>query len=748
MAPATCSCSNAEKVVLLVGCTQHGKSSLIRSILDYSGAKDKGDRVKVGTFGNTSTTKQAKTFSETIHIQQHSLYDNRSRIHKIIPPQEEPDDLFDLIPKTTGSGKHIHLRVIDTPGLDDTDNNKEPRSRPGPTNTSLVRHVDEQHKLKVFQKLAEEGSLNAICFVLDINSQIGSTAQTLLKEYMHIFDACKLHAPYYFIHTKVNIETMFEEKARQRPASLQGAFSLLHRKVKHHYIDNLPSDECEIEKHFHRRAIAGLLEDLLSEPKHAVMQLRYPRSAGHKSWDRELDRIFQQSKSQLDNEVSLLETAKEHLESTKLPLERRKDQEYSNYRSLDRQYDALNTDDLVEVGKMYKSERSHLFGTSRLWFTVSARAPIRKFEASESGASFWADLPSQSSVYGENSMSAFLKGYGWDCAISATITLYGWQKEAEGVALKRLENERKGAYADWEKTVERVKSLTSSIETKEKEIVDARQAVARINAERRSWQSEHIDMTSMKRYAPYFGTTSIVAYAYGLRISRRFPQKALGEGARARLLKEYDSKISAFEQQVTVCKEMVKLTNESHAKSKSFLEDIRSQHDRFSKDIKGNHNTATSITSSNPSISIPTKGINSKDSFIMQDMQEKLESRIAIGKTLVVSSIKLYGRALQEQSLVTKSIIPKAEKLADSCKVKVTMWEEEQLNRESAHAAAEVVKVISNLDSVPIGVAAVFQATSESNDASWEPLFENLKSTYSCKPEGWAEFLHYLKIES
>jgi len=48
--PTACRYGQEENIVILVGRTQLGKGSLIRSILDYGGYRKEGDKVKVGDF--------------------------------------------------------------------------------------------------------------------------------------------------------------------------------------------------------------------------------------------------------------------------------------------------------------------------------------------------------------------------------------------------------------------------------------------------------------------------------------------------------------------------------------------------------------------------------------------------------------------------------------------------------------------------------------------------------------------------
>ena len=113
-------CDQDEKVVVFVGCMANGKSSLIRSALEYAGHKVEADSVEVG-IGNKSTTKTVFSYQITVDIKDHYLKDNDGGIVEA----DEDTDIYDLEPVSSRSNRHIHILMLDTPGLDDSDNLKE-----------------------------------------------------------------------------------------------------------------------------------------------------------------------------------------------------------------------------------------------------------------------------------------------------------------------------------------------------------------------------------------------------------------------------------------------------------------------------------------------------------------------------------------------------------------------------------------------------------------------------------------------
>jgi hypothetical protein len=138
----------------LVGCTQNGKSSLIRTILRYGGYMKEAAAVEIG-IGNKSTTKYVSSHKVAINIRSHELNDEEGNA---VPFVDEDTDIYDLVPESYPSGRHVHLLLVDTPGLDDSDNvEHEGREGSGPKAASSgpqMRSVDEMHKLAMLRALS------------------------------------------------------------------------------------------------------------------------------------------------------------------------------------------------------------------------------------------------------------------------------------------------------------------------------------------------------------------------------------------------------------------------------------------------------------------------------------------------------------------------------------------------------------------------------------------------------------------
>src|SRR3979490_361807 len=100
-----CRCNQEEKAVVLVGCTQNGKSSLIRTILRYGGYMKEAAAVEIG-IGNKSTTKYVSSHKVAINIRRHEVNDEEGNA---VPFVDEDTDIYDLVPESYQSGRHVHL---------------------------------------------------------------------------------------------------------------------------------------------------------------------------------------------------------------------------------------------------------------------------------------------------------------------------------------------------------------------------------------------------------------------------------------------------------------------------------------------------------------------------------------------------------------------------------------------------------------------------------------------------------------
>ncbi|KAJ8127515.1 hypothetical protein O1611_g6118 [Lasiodiplodia mahajangana] len=147
------------------------------------------------------------------------------------------------------SEQHIHIRLIDTPGLDNSDNiQHESLAAEGTKTGSEVRVVNEQHKLDVSETISQEGRVHTVLlhtvFFAMSNSvpRKNRDTKSLPQEYMDIFKLYSLARSFHFAHTKLDVTTIFDKVAVTRPGEDDKLFRL-HGVAKHHPIDSLPLDE-------------------------------------------------------------------------------------------------------------------------------------------------------------------------------------------------------------------------------------------------------------------------------------------------------------------------------------------------------------------------------------------------------------------------------------------------------------------------------------------------------------------------
>ncbi|SPJ88049.1 uncharacterized protein FTOL_12518 [Fusarium torulosum] len=527
--PTACKCGQEEKIVVLVGRTQHGKSSLIRSILDYSGHEKEADKVKVGGFGNDSTTKDTKQFSVRVQLKKHLLKDQDGKERVVDFDKDDVEDLYDFVPSTQSTTDHVHLRIIDTPGLDDSDNSKEAeKTAIMGGKAQQVRVVDERHKFSILRAMANSGRIHTVCFVLDICSSLGATIQSQFKEYLDIFTMSKLAASFHFAHTKVNIDKRFQCNARRRPAAVSKAFDMAHRS-SHHFIDNLPDTGDEISVHFSNWGLSGLLRSISRQRSQAIIHLNSPKSDAQRVMDDILKMTLKTQESEWTSEINALEAQKNLWASTKRDVDSRASGELTSWRKIHSQAAELDKTTFVQVGFQEKYERAHFFNRSRLSFSVYASSPIRHFElekSTEDGGCHWSSEPSRDDTIGKVSYDANLISWSSGTAIWGKIRLMGWVKEAKADELKVLHEEENEAWKDYTATIDRAQVLQDNIDQANTKIKDLRKRIKTFQAQYECLSLDHIPMETLKKTAQYFASSGIISYAYGLGIninlSKRF----------------------------------------------------------------------------------------------------------------------------------------------------------------------------------------------------------------------------------
>ncbi|KAL5610296.1 hypothetical protein FOVSG1_004977 [Fusarium oxysporum f. sp. vasinfectum] len=526
--PATCKCGQEEKIVVLVGRTQHGKSSLIRSILDYSGFEKEADRVKVGSFGNDSTTKHTKQFAVCINLQRHVLMDGDG-IERIVDfRKDDIEDMYDFVPSTEATSDHVHLRILDTPGLDDSDNLKEAEKAVSVGGSPQVRIIDERHKFSILRAISVLGKIHTVCFVLDIGNNLGASIQSQFKEYFEIFTLSKLAASFHFAHTKVDIDKRFLEKTCNRPAAVNKTFSLAYNS-SHHFIENLPDKGDEISVHFSNWGLSGLLRSISRHQAQLVTQLNYPKSDAQRLMDEILKSTLKTQEVEWAGEIDTLEAQKSQWTSTKRDVDKRASTELKSWKKVHTQAEELDKTTLVQVGFQEKYERSHFFNRSRLSFFVHASSPIRHFELEKStgdSGCHWVGEPTSLDTFGKDYCSTDLISWSSGTAIWGKVKLMGWIKEAKADELKVFREEESEAWKDYTTTIRRAEALEASILEADQKVKSLRQRIKEFRLRYSCLSLSYIPMEVLKTSSQYLASVGIISYAYGIGLKIDLPSES------------------------------------------------------------------------------------------------------------------------------------------------------------------------------------------------------------------------------
>lgn len=512
--PSECGCGQTAKTIVLVGCTQQGKSSLVRSILDYGGYREEADSVTIGAFGNVSQTKECKEFAVAIPLMKHYLAPERAgSLPRIIDLQkDEPDDLDDLVPRTLQTRRHVHLKIIDTPGLNDTNNNNNADGICTNDDGTARRDEDERHKVAIFDAISDLDAVHAVCFVLDVGHNLGKTFQTMIREYMDIFRMSQLARSFHFFHTKVDRDRLFGKTAQSRPNLIDDLFGIGEKK-EHHFINNIPIEDDPISQHFSRWGLSMAFAAFDKENPQPVQFLRMPKSEDHLQMDEALKRTLRLELADVECSVKSKEAEKDQLETQRRAAESRLKSEERSVRELEAKVAGLDTCDLELVGNHCKKERSHTF-SSRISFFVCSDSPsgitIRDWTEESSANSYWTSGPSLTSS--EMYCYADLKSIDWGCAIWGRIKLYGWRKEAKATELASAKKSRDEAEEDCSLTREKINSATEEILQLSSQLTAFKSKIPILKRQMEHLNQDYIPWETFKAHKHCFASSSISAY--------------------------------------------------------------------------------------------------------------------------------------------------------------------------------------------------------------------------------------------
>jgi GTPase SAR1 family protein len=528
-----CRCNQEEKAVVLVGCTQNGKSSLIRTILRYGGYMKEAAAVEIG-IGNKSTTKYVSSHKVAINIRSHELNDEEGNA---VPFVDEDTDIYDLAPESYQSGRHVHLLLVDTPGLDDSDNvDHEEREGGGPKVASSgpqMRSVDEMHKLAVLRALAGMENVHSVCFVLSLENTLGSSTQALTREYLEIFRKSQIDASYHFVHTFVNIENMFGNKARKRPEIIEKAFGFVPSQTTHHHVNNMAMDDDPIDQHFADVAITSLLESITKDIGQPTSHLRYPKSHIHKLLGSYLIQSIDVLERSFHDEISSIEAKISKLNASKLLHEPKRNTQRDAWSELNDKVTKIDTAELVKIGYERMEARGSPFAVkgSDLNFSVSAKKRIRQVDLDET--------PGHKSGW----VGPFMAPNKMSCTavlsaprgkpIWGTVTLWGWKKDVCADELGVLQRELDEAWKELKATESSIRTIDSEISRCMEAIEELRKKTEQLEEDKAYLKLDYIPIEKVQANAAYFGAPDVLCYSLGHGLKQTMPTRLLPESTMA-----------------------------------------------------------------------------------------------------------------------------------------------------------------------------------------------------------------------
>jgi GTPase SAR1 family protein len=751
----SCNCGQEWKTVVLVGCTQHGKSSLIRSILDYGGYRSEADHVKIGGFGNNSTTKNAKTFEAIIHLRKHYLADQYGNVitGNFV---DEVEDVTELKTTAYPAKQHIHLRIIDTPGLDDSDN---PSGSDGDTGEgSAEREVDEKHKLTVLKALAAMDSIHTVCIVLSIDSTLGKSTTSLLGEYFRLFEASGLGGSYNFAHTKVGLDRRFVDNIINRPGVVDEKFAV-SSKAKHHFINNLPEETLPASLYLAQSAIAGLLTSISLDKPQPIGELNFPKSDGHRVLDSLLKDAFSAVVAHHMITVRETETKVKDLEARKRRLAARKDSEYESYRQLDREYDEINTTDLVLIGSRSESERAHFFSRSRCYFSISTNAPIRDVETDKNYLAEWSPSLSKTDLYGETYCSTVLVGDKWDVAINGCIKLYGWKKEAQKERLEEKKTEKEQARSEWSSTLSQHGDVKKEIESAQASLDSLRAKENSLREKERALGGRNIPLDALKTRGQYLSSSNLVSYAYGMGITNPAVDKTWLPPTNVASLadtawKKYSGRSSSFQSVLASTEAMLGFIRSSVSTLQFKLREVEAtlrEVKGMIEELKAEFDGLTPWAS-NADLADLSEADQEVARRVLAVFQARFEPHLEKGMELAEEAIGNVGERLQARQRLLDDARRIFKGLLVGAAAMEKTWEERKLDAQASIRALEAMEIVCKRSCVPLGVFAVLlngmHEFGEQSERAWEQLFRMFKGAYRCDGDGdtWVLFLDHLRV--
>ena len=454
--------SSAEKapIVLFIGLTQNGKSSAIRSILQFAGDEEQAAKVERG-HDSLSTTKDVTEYPILIPRKDfHLRYkDGRGRVRLVDEDLEKDEVELEECSSEYSSNSGMWLKLLDSPGLSDSGT---PASKISGDKKLPLNMEDEKHKLEVLSALSDLGKINSVCFVVKRGNQFGWDFQQHIAAYRDIFRISSLaHIKFHVLHTQIDLPYRFktsndEDEDSDGPAeSVEGELWTARRAksfreltgidATHHWMDNQPSIRNPIAQYFSKKAISQLIIDLQKDRSIPCTELRYPKGELHKVCDKQLRTSYDSLVFRLQSEKRRLATEVADLERALRPKLARRSGFKSEIDALDSKIQVLDSSELEKVGNddFYKPATIDNWAPT-LYFRIEATATIREIIRNPENPTNakWIVRESKNDHY-----YADYQADVWSSA-KASILLKGYKRDVNAKELQNYKKQRDGFQDD------------------------------------------------------------------------------------------------------------------------------------------------------------------------------------------------------------------------------------------------------------------------------------------------------------
>ena len=430
---AKCGCHGEEKNIILLGCTQAGKSSFLRFLLRYGAFEDDAKKVGVGD-GNISMTQKCSALKKKIEVESSTLISKKTQA-PIEPSEDHEPKELEL--KKRRTGKHVHLNIIDTPGLSDSGNRKARRAAQGSDSDSSgtqMAVVDEMHKISILVSLIQTRKIHAICLVIGKGAYSGSTQKHLLailSIFQLSFPKVALGRHYHIMHTNVFPSERFLGELEERERAFAEVFKI---DATHHYIDSNPILEDPQSIYFSNETVSQFLALISKQDSFEVRSLKYNKSETHKANDEILERSYNDLRLWYEKMQEAHGRKAHDTKRKKAPLLARHRLYTTQSAEIESQIDILNTDEKIKVNEGSVSVPRDIPGASRNIY-VSSKSKVCEVRKGNNNG-YWCNIDQRELSYGATLSVPWLEnGWGW-------VEIYSYKRDVEAAKIRELREDR------------------------------------------------------------------------------------------------------------------------------------------------------------------------------------------------------------------------------------------------------------------------------------------------------------------